>query len=122
MATLFDMNRGLTKGVKVESTVVSGDPVRVGGLMGVAEIDAWQDEAGDYWSTVAFAGVLTDVNAGLLASGTLNQGDAIYTSTAADANGVGVTAALDTTDTGDLFGYVLNDRTTTGKVEIKVVN
>lgn len=122
MATLFDMNRGLTATVKVASTIVSGNPVRVGGLMGVAEIDAFLGEDGSYYSTVAFGGVLTDVDADLLASGTLNQGDAIYTSTAAGAAGIGTLVALDTTDTGDLYGYVLNDRATTGKVDIKVVN
>lgn len=122
MATNFDMSRGQTKEVLVESTVESGDPVRVGGLVGVAETDAAQMEDGLYYSTVAFTGVLTARN-GELATATIRQGTPIYTSTAAGTNNIGVTATLTTTvGTNTLFGYALNDRSTTDPLEIRLAN
>ena len=120
MAVNFDMNRGTTESVKVANTVVSGDVVRVGDLVGVAETSAALGADGNYWATVAFDGVITVTTQ--LSSATIYQGTAIYTATAAGANNVGVTAALTTTvSTNKLVGYTLNDRTTTGKVEIRLL-
>lgn len=126
MATRMDFNRGVTKEVSVASTVVANDPVRVGDLMGVAMTNALLADDGLYYSTVAFTGVYSSVGTGDIASGAVNQGAPIYTSTAAGAANIGVKATLTTSDgagANDLFGYTLNTRVgVTGNLEIKVVN
>jgi predicted RecA/RadA family phage recombinase len=121
MAVNYDKDRGVTKEVKVANTVVSGNIVRVGDLLGVAETSAALGADGSYYATVGFPGVVTVTTE--LASATVYQGTAIYTATAAGANNLGVLAALTTTvSTNRLVGYTLNDRTLTGKVEIRLAN
>lgn len=125
MALNFDISRGVTKSVNMTSTVVAGDPVLVGLLVGVALTNAALADDGLYYSTVAFEGVLSNVGvANGLVSGAVNQGSGIYTTTAAGAANIGVKAALTTTvGTNKLFGYTQNTRASvTGNLEIKVVN
>ena len=123
MATNFDHSRGVTKSVKVENTVASGQPVRVGSLMGVALTDAELGDDGAYYATVAFQGVLTSVGTAHIASAAVTQGTPIYTSTAAGSSNIGVTATLTTTASGNtVFGYTLNTRVTNGgNLEIRLV-
>jgi predicted RecA/RadA family phage recombinase len=114
MAVNYDKDRGVTKEVKVANTVVSGNIVRVGDLLGVAETSAALGADGSYYATVGFPGVVTV---------TTELASAIYTATAAGANNLGVLAALTTTvSTNRLVGYTLNDRALTGKVEIRLAN
>lgn len=121
MATNYDFTRGVTKEVKVASTVVSGNIVRVGDLVGVAETSAALAGDGAYYATVGFPGVVTVTTE--LASATVYQGTPIYTTTAAGTNNLGVLAALTTTvGTNRLVGHTLNDRALTGKVEIRLAN
>lgn len=121
MALNFDRDRGDTKEVKVQNSIVSGNIVRVGDLLGVAETKATLGEDGSYYSTVGFPGVVTVTTE--LASATIYQGTPIYTATAAGSNNIGVLAALTTTaSTNRLVGYTLNDRSGTGKVEIRLAN
>lgn len=126
MALVHDISRGATKSVKVEDTIVAGDPVRVGSLVGVALTNALKSEDGTtYFSTVAFEGVFTNVGAiNGLTSAAVTQGTAIYTDTAAGTANIGVKANFTTTaSTNKLFGYTLNTRASnTGNLEIKVVN
>lgn len=122
MAVNFDRDRGDTKEVKVANTVVSGNIVRVGDLFGVAETSAALS-AGDgaYYSTVGFPGVVTVSTE--LAAATIYQGTSIYSATAAGTNNLGVLATLTTTAAGGtLVGKTLNDRTGSGKVEIRLAN
>lgn len=113
MATNFDMHRGVTKVVPTTADLESGDPVRVGDLVGVL----LTNEEGGY-ATVAFEGVLTDSSLG---SESIDPGTPIYTSTAAGSNNIAVKATLTTTkSTNLLFGHTLNVRTGTGLTEIKV--
>lgn len=126
MAINMDISRGVTKSVLATDTIVSGDPVRVGNLVGVALTDATLSEDGtNYYATVAFEGVFTNVGAiNGLTSAAINQGTAIYTDTAAGSNNIAVKANFTTTaSTNKLFGYTLNKRASnTGNLEIKVVN
>ena len=137
MAIKFDYNRGISKEVIVassgdplEADVEVGDPVVVGGLVGVLMTVPVASPDGDaFYGTVAFQGVLSSVGTEHIASGAVAQGTAIYTSTAADSDGEAVTATLTTdADDGDatdyaLFGYTLNTRAgVDGNLEIKVVN
>jgi predicted RecA/RadA family phage recombinase len=119
MAVNFDYSRGVTKEVKVQNTVVSGNVVRVGDLFGVAETSAALGADGAYWATVSFRGVLTVSTE--LASATIYQGTSIYSATAVGTNNIGVAATLTTTAAGGtLVGKTLNDRVLTGKVEIRL--
>jgi predicted RecA/RadA family phage recombinase len=125
MATLHDFSRGVTKEVRAASTIVANDPVRVGDLVGVAMTNALLKEDTNYYVTVAFEGVLSNVGtANGLSSAAINQGVPIYTATAAGANNVATKIVFTTTaSTNKLFGYTLNTRASnTGNLEIKVVN
>lgn len=127
MAIRMDYNRGITKEVRVAEAVVSGDPVRVGELVGVAMTDALEGDDGAFWATVALQGVLSSVGTEHIASAAVNQGTPIYTSTAAGSANLGVVATLTTAAGAEggnkLFGYTLNTRVgNTGNLEIKVVN
>ena len=93
--------------------------------MGVAMTSAILKEDGNYYSTVAFEGVLSNVGvANGLASAAINQGTAIYTATAAGAANIAVKVTFTTTaSTNKLWGVTLNTRASnTGNLEIKVVN
>ena len=127
MAIRMDYNRGITKEVRVAEAVASGDPVRVGELVGVAMTDAIEGDDGAFWATVALQGVLSSVGTEHIASAAVNQGTPIYTSTGAGSANLGVVATLTTAAGAEggnkLFGYTLNTRVgNTGNLEIKVVN
>lgn len=126
MAVNFDFSRGVTKEVIATSTINSGDPVRVGNLVGVALTKAARKDASSpYYITVGLEGVLSNVGTGNgLSTAAINQGVAIYTDTAAGSDNIAVKANLTTTvSTNKLFGYTLNTRAnTSGNLEIKVVN
>jgi len=125
MANLHDISRGVTKEVRATNTIVANDPVRVGDAVGVAMTSAILKEDGNYYSTVAFEGVLSNVGvANGLASAAINQGTAIYTATAAGAANIAVKVTFTTTaSTNKLWGVTLNTRASnTGNLEIKVVN
>lgn len=126
MATNFDFSRGVTKEVLATSTIVAGDPVRVGDLVGVSLTDAELSEDGvNYYCTVAFEGVMSNIGAtNGLSSAAINQGAGIYTATAAGSANIAVKVTFTTTaSTNKLFGYTLNTRASnTGNLEIKVVN
>lgn len=125
MANLLDISRGVTKEVVATNTIVAGDPVRVGNLVGVALTKAIQKEDTNYYVTVGFEGVFSNIGtANGLSSAAVTQGTAIYTDTAAGASNIAVKANLTTTvSTNKLFGFTLNTRASnTGNLEIKVVN
>jgi len=123
MAITFDYTAGVTMDAVVQSSVVSGNPVRIGSIMGVALTDAEQREDGNYYATVGIQGVLASVGTTHIASAAVNQGTAIYTSTAAGSANIGVAATLTTTSSGNtLFGYTLNTRSKNdGNLLIKLV-
>ncbi len=88
---------GKAEGVQVVSTVKSGDVVRVGSLIGIAEFDAKQSPAaeggdGNYYTTLALEGV-----AHAPVSGAVTVGQALYTTTSHTAGNAGVVATLTTT-------------------------
>ena len=125
MSNVMDYTRGVTKEVVATSTIVAGDPVRVGNLVGVALTKAILKEDTNYYATVALEGVFTNVGAiNGLSSAAITQGTAIFTDTAAGANNIAVKANLTTTvSTNKAFGFTLNTRASnTGNLEIKVVN
>lgn len=81
---------GLATSVRVQETVKSGDLVRAGELVGIAEIDATLGEDGNYYSTLALEGIAHSP----IATATVSQGAPLYTSTASGAGNIGVTATL----------------------------
>lgn len=79
----------------VASTVKSGDAVIVGGLYGVALVDAAAGADANYYTTVKFSGVYRFASF----SGTLTVGQAVYITSA---------GALTTTASGNtLFGHAI---------------
>lgn len=100
---------GKAESVIVASTVKSGDLVRAGALVGIAEIDATLGDDGSYYSTLALEGV-----AHLPLSGAVNQGTVLYTATATGTANAGATATLTTADGSGSnlrVGVVLNTKT-----------
>jgi predicted RecA/RadA family phage recombinase len=68
---------GNAESVPVASGVESGDVVRIGNLVGVAQIDAEMGRDGVRYATIALEGIANAVD------GALTVGQAVYTSTAA---------------------------------------
>lgn len=68
---------GKATSVPVANTIKSGDLVRVGDLIGIAEIDATVAPDGNYYTTLALDGV-----AHVAMSGTAVVGDVLSTATA----------------------------------------
>lgn len=68
---------GRAESVPVPNTVVSGNVVRVGSLVGIAEKDAAVGDDGLYYTTLALEGI-----AHASISSTVAVGDALYTTTA----------------------------------------
>lgn len=68
---------GLSTPAAVANTIKSGDLVRVGDLVGIAEIDAFEGEDGLYYTTLAIEGIAHYPATGAIAAGT-----ALYTATA----------------------------------------
>lgn len=90
---------GNAESVEVAQTVESGDLVRKGSLIGVAQFDAEQGRDGKYYTTLALEGV-----ANLPITGAVEAGAPVYTSTASPAAGApGVVATLTTTATDNKF-------------------
>jgi len=88
---------GKAESVPVVEAVVSGDVVRIGNFVGVAEINAEEGRDGDFYTTLALEGI-----ANALVAGALEVGDAVYTSTAAPSAGdPGVVATLTATEGTD---------------------
>lgn len=88
---------GKAESVPVVEAVVSGDVVRKGNLVGIAEINAEEGRDGVFYTTLALDGV---ANAPM--TGAINVGDPVYTSTAAPAGGSpGVVATLTPTEGAD---------------------
>lgn len=82
----FNVNRGRENdAVPVEATVKSGDLVRVGDLVGIAQTDAKLVRAGHYESTVNYTGI-----ANFPVTGAVLAGTTLYVSTAPGANNIGV--------------------------------
>lgn len=87
---------GKAEGVQVVQAVKSGNLVRVGSLVGIAEYDAKQSpaaEGGDnnYYTTLALEGI-----AHATITGAVTVGQALYTTTAHTAGNAGVVATLTT--------------------------
>lgn len=88
---------GNAEAVPVVQAVVSGNVVRVGSMIGIAQYDARQsptEEGGDgnYYTTLALEGI-----AHAPVTGAVTVGQALYTTTAHTAGNAGVVAALTTT-------------------------
>lgn len=81
---------GHAESVPVVEAVVSGDVVRKGNFVGIAQIDAEEGRDGAFYTTLALDGI---ANAPM--TGAVNVGDPVYTSTAAPAGAnPGVVATL----------------------------
>lgn len=88
---------GYSESVPVVEAVNSGDVVRIGHLVGIAQIDAEEarDEPGAFYTTLALEGI-----ANAQVAGALTVGQAVYTSTAAPTgSNPGVVATLTATAT-----------------------
>ena len=102
-------DKGTAFDVKAGATVVSGDPVVVGGVSGVAWVTATNtapgnEDTGDYYTTVHVAGEYL-----FTVAGTLNIGAPVYVATGTPVAGQAVKATLTATaGTGakKLFGFI----------------
>lgn len=105
---------GKAESVPVPNTVVSGDLVRVGHLVGVAEIDATEGEDGLFYTTLAIDGIAhTPVN------GAVTVGQPLYVATAGPGK---VTAVTATTAGAKFVGIATRAKGTgTGPVWFKIV-
>lgn len=83
---------GKSESVPVVQAVVSGNLVRVGSMVGVAEINAEEGRDGVFYTTLALEGI-----ANLPITGAVTVGQALYTTTAHTAGNPGVVATLTTT-------------------------
>lgn len=68
---------GKANSVPVANTIKSGDLVRVGNLVGIAEIDAQQGRDGNYYTTLALEGIAHSP-----ITGAVTVGAALYTTDA----------------------------------------
>lgn len=104
---------GDTQEFEVPEGVKSGDIVKIGALVGVAEIDAGEREDGKYYATVALEGVVA-----VPLEGDVTAGAAVGVGA---ADGV-ATPALATGGEA-LLGYVLNPvASANGSYEVKIAN
>lgn len=101
---------GNAESVSVASTIVSGDVVRKGSLVGIAQIKAELGRDGLYYSTLALEGI-----ANVTFTGAVEVGAPIYTTTAAPADGSpGVVATLTTTASTNKFVGIATRTKATG--------
>lgn len=85
---------GNAESVPVVEAVNSGDVVRIGNFVGVAQMDAEEGPDGAFYTTLALEGI-----ANAQVAGALQVGAAIYTSTAAPTgSNPGVVATLTATE------------------------
>lgn len=98
----------------VNSAVKSGMFVVLGGIVGVAEIDAKEGEDGNHYATLRHIGVFTGTTAEAVA-----VGDALYLASAATYG-----TALTKTATGNkLVGYAIKAKgATAGAVAVRINN
>lgn len=104
----------------VDETVKSGDAVVIGGLAGIAEVDAAPRPDGKHWATIALEGVAV-----VELDGTPTQGQAVGIAEGDVAEGKANTLALlgDTPGAYKLFGYVYNEHATSdGRFEVKIAH
>ncbi len=83
---------GLAESVPVVQAVVSGNLVRVGNIVGIAQQNAELGRDGLYYSTLALEGIAHHT-----ITGAVTVGQALYTTTAHTAGNPGVVATLTTT-------------------------
>lgn len=110
---------GKAESVPVVEAVASGDVVRKGNFVGIAEIDAEEGKDGVFYTTLALEGI-----ANAQVAGALGVGDLVYTSTAAPATGApGVVATLTATaGTNKVVGIATRAKGTgTGMAWFKLV-
>lgn len=100
---------GNAESVPVVEAVNSGDVVRIGNFVGVAQFDAEEGRDGAFYTTLALEGI-----ANAQVSGQLTVGQAVYTSTAAPTgSNPGVVATLTATATGNkLVGFATRAKAT----------
>jgi len=104
-----------------DATVLSGSPVRIGHMVGVAAIDAKNDRpgniSGDYWTSVYLKGEFL-----VAVAGTLAVGNPVFTATAAS----GLTATLvvltnvEGTTSKKLFGFISGLSDTSGSALVTI--
>jgi predicted RecA/RadA family phage recombinase len=107
MATNEIFKPGARLPVPVPATVVAGNPVVVGSLVGVAQID--RDSAG-------YVSLDTDGVYELTVTGAINFGDPVY---AVVAGGL-VTSLTATVGSNTRFGTSLTTQAATGKCRVKI--
>lgn len=104
---------GKSESVPVVEAVNSGDVVRIGNIVGIAEIDAEEGRDGAFYTTLALDGI-----ANVPVTGALEVGQAVYTTTAAPSGAnPGVVAALVSaagTDSRKVVGIATRRKTATG--------
>lgn len=104
---------GKSESVPVVSTVNSGDVVRIGNFVGIAEIDAEEGRDEVFYTTLALEGI-----ANVPVTGTLEVGQPVYTTTAAPTtSNPGVVATLVSapgTDSRKLVGLATRRKTASG--------
>lgn len=89
---------GKAESVPVPETVVSGDVVRVGEIVGIAEIDATEGADGNHYTTLALEGI---AHAPL--DGALDVGAAVYVDGSGDLTGTGAVG-------GKAVGYATREK------------
>lgn len=108
---------GNAESVPCAAGVVSGNVVRAGHLVGIAQIDATEGEDGNTYTTLAIEGV-----AHAPISGAVTVGQPIYTTTASSGTGAVATLTTATTAGAKLVGLATRAKGTgTGEVWFKLV-
>lgn len=110
---------GKAESVPVVEAVVSGNVVRVGALVGIAETDSVEGPDGLFYTTLALEGIAHGT-----ITGAVTVGQPLYTNTAHVAGNPGVVAALVTATTAGnkLVGIATRAKGTgTGEVWFKLV-
>ena len=98
----------------VNSAVKSGMFVVLGGIVGVAEVDAKEGEDGNHYATLRHIGVFTGTTAEAVA-----VGDALYLASAASYG----TALTKTASGNKLVGYAIKAKgATAGPVAVRINN
>ena len=105
---------GATQEFEVADSVVSGNIVKVGSLVGVALLGAGERENGKFYTTVALEGVVS-----VPLTGTPKAGDAV----GVPAGGSGKVTPAIAKGGEALLGYVLNPaKSAAGTYEVKIAN
>lgn len=98
----------------VNSATKSGDFVVLGGIRGVAEVDAKEGDDGAYYATLRHVGVFTGTTSEAVA-----VGDALYLASAASRG----TALTKTASGNKLVGYAIKAKgATAGAVAVRINN